>query len=63
MDFDEEDAPPMLVDVEATNNDSLEEPKPVKVPITIVTGKPFCATLEHGIDAKEQDIWELVKPL
>jgi hypothetical protein len=45
MDFDEEDAPPMLIDVETTKNQSLEELNPVKVPITIVTGKPFCATL------------------
>ena len=39
MDFDEGDAPPLLVDVEGTENASLEEPKAVRVPITIVTGK------------------------
>jgi hypothetical protein len=36
MVFDEEEAPPLLVDV-GGNGD--EEPKPIKVPITIVTGK------------------------
>jgi hypothetical protein len=36
MDFDEEETPPLLVDVEGNDN---EEPKPIKVPITIVTGK------------------------
>ncbi|KAH6673715.1 CobW/HypB/UreG [Halenospora varia] len=37
MDIDEEDAPPLLVDIEG-NKDALEEPKSLKVPITIVTG-------------------------
>jgi hypothetical protein len=45
MDFDEVDTPPMLVDVEAIQKANLEESKPVKVPITIVTGKHFCASL------------------
>lgn len=44
MDFDEVDTPPMLVDIEAIQKDNLEESKPVKVPITIVTGKHFCAS-------------------
>ncbi|KAH8774839.1 CobW/HypB/UreG [Hyaloscypha finlandica] len=38
MDFDGEDGPPLLVDIETKEDDGLEEPKPVKVPITIVTG-------------------------
>jgi hypothetical protein len=36
MDFDDEEAPPLLVDVEGNDE---EEPKPIKVPITIVTGR------------------------
>jgi hypothetical protein len=36
MDIDDEEAPPLLVDVEGNDD---EEPKPIKVPITIVTGK------------------------
>jgi hypothetical protein len=39
MNFDEEEPPPLLVDVEAKEDDVPEEPKQVKVPITIVTGK------------------------
>jgi hypothetical protein len=35
MDFDDEEAP-TLVNVEGNDD---EEPKPIKVPITIVTGK------------------------
>lgn len=38
MDLDEEDPPPLLVDVEA-KGDEPEEPSIIKVPITIVTGK------------------------
>jgi len=38
MDLDD-DSPPMLVDVEEKNEIILEEEKPLKVPITIVTGK------------------------
>jgi hypothetical protein len=45
MDFDEDEAPPLLVDTEAKENDVLEEPKQVKVPITIVTGKSLLAPL------------------
>jgi len=38
MDFDDEE-PPMLVNVgENEARDSLIDPKPIKVPITIVTG-------------------------
>jgi hypothetical protein len=44
MDFDEADTPPMLVDVQAIQEENLEDSKPVKVPITIVTGKHFCAS-------------------
>ena len=36
MDFDDEEAPPLLVDVEGNDD---EGPKPIKVPITIVTGE------------------------
>ena len=39
MDFDDEEAPPQLVDVAIVKGGDLEEPKSVKVPITIVTGK------------------------
>lgn len=39
MDLDEEDGPPLLVEVENPEDEVLEEAKPVKVPITIVTGK------------------------
>jgi hypothetical protein len=40
MDLDDEGPPPLLVDVEATKDDEPEEkPNPIKVPITIVTGK------------------------
>jgi len=42
MDFEDEDGPPLLVEVEATGNDNTEESKPIKVPITIVTGKSPC---------------------
>jgi hypothetical protein len=38
MDSDEDEAPPMLVDVEAKDNEIKEEPD-VRVPITIVTGR------------------------
>ncbi|PMD47404.1 cobW-domain-containing protein [Hyaloscypha variabilis F] len=38
MDVDDEDSPPLLVEVEPSSNDNLEESKPLKVPITIVTG-------------------------
>jgi hypothetical protein len=37
MDFDDDEAPPLLVDLDGHQN-QLEEPKPIKVPITIVTG-------------------------
>ena len=40
MNFDEE-APPLLVNVDVEENKSPEEPKSIKVPITIVTGKPL----------------------
>ena len=41
MDFDDEE-PPMLVNVgENEARDSLIAPKPIKVPITIVTGKSY----------------------
>jgi hypothetical protein len=38
MDSDEDEAPPMLVDVEAKDDEIMEELN-VRVPITIVTGK------------------------
>lgn len=38
MDPDEEEAPPLLVDVEAKDDEPKEEPN-IRVPITIVTGK------------------------
>jgi len=40
MDFDEDEAPPLLVDVEGNQDELIpeQEPKPIKVPITIVTG-------------------------
>jgi hypothetical protein len=38
MDSDEDEAPPMLVDVEAKDEEIKEEPN-VRVPITIVTGR------------------------
>lgn len=38
MDSDDEDAPPLLVDVGENPNTAPEEEKAVKVPITIVTG-------------------------
>jgi hypothetical protein len=62
MDFDGEDGPPLLVDIEAKEDDSLEEPKPVKVPITIVTGKSSSTSSSNGIDTEDQDTWEPVKP-
>jgi hypothetical protein len=62
MDFDDEDGPPLLVDIEAKIDGNLEEPKPVKVPITIVTGMPSGSSRSNGIDAGGQDTWELVKP-
>lgn len=62
MDFDGEDGPPLLVDIETKEDDSLEEPKPVKVPITIVTGKSSSTSSSNGIDTEDQDIWEPVKP-
>jgi hypothetical protein len=40
MDSDEEEAPPLLVDMEANGKDDEPEEKPnIRVPITIVTGK------------------------
>jgi hypothetical protein len=39
MNFDEEEPPPLLVDVEANNQGSTDEPPSIKVPITIVTGE------------------------
>jgi len=39
MDYDEEDLPPQLVDVEEGEEVPVEEPVSIKVPITIVTGK------------------------
>jgi len=62
MDFDGEDGPPLLVDIETKEDDGLEEPKPVKVPITIVTGKSSSTSSSNGIDTEDQDTWELVKP-
>jgi hypothetical protein len=41
MDLDEDEAPPLLVDIEAQNDVSLEEELNIRVPITIVTGKSF----------------------
>lgn len=40
MDFDEDEAPPLLVEVESNQDESIteKEPKPIRVPITIVTG-------------------------
>jgi hypothetical protein len=40
MNLDEEEPPPLLVDV-AAKDDEPEEPVPIKVPITIVTGKSY----------------------
>jgi hypothetical protein len=62
MDFDGEDGPPLLVDIETKEDDSLEEPKPVKVPITIVTGKSSSTSSSNGTDTEDQDTWEPVKP-
>lgn len=39
MSSDDEDNPPLLVDVEAKGEGAVEEPPLIKVPITIVTGK------------------------
>jgi hypothetical protein len=39
MNFDEEEPLPLLVDVEAKGGELAEESTPIKVPITIVTGK------------------------
>lgn len=44
MSSDEDELPPLLVDVEATAA-SEEEPQPIKVPITIVTGQLLFALL------------------
>ena len=38
MDIDD-DEPPLLVDVNDSANEPAEEPRPIRVPITIVTGK------------------------
>lgn len=45
MDFDEEE-PPSLVDITLQEENITQEPKPLKVPITIVTGKSGPA--HHG---------------
>jgi hypothetical protein len=45
MDYDEEDLPPQLVDVEDGEEVPVEEPAPIKVPITIVTGKQLVLQL------------------
>ena len=35
----DDDEPPSLVDVNDTANESAEEPKPIRVPISIITGE------------------------
>lgn len=39
MSSDEDDGPPLLVNVEAKDEASVKESSSIKVPITIVTGK------------------------
>jgi hypothetical protein len=39
MHIDEEEPPPLLVDVDGKEEDMVEGQSPLKVPITIVTGK------------------------
>lgn len=39
MDFEDEEAPPLLVNVQDGEDEALIEPQPIKVPITIVTGR------------------------
>jgi len=61
MDFEEEDGPPLLVEVEATDNDNTEEAKPVKVPITIVTGKSPNPHSRANVNGEIKGIWEPVR--
>lgn len=46
--MDEEDAPPLLVNVTESEAVSPEEAPPIKVPITIVTGKYNTGSWMHG---------------
>jgi hypothetical protein len=39
MSSDDEDAPPLLVDVEVKDEGAIKESPSIKVPITIVTGQ------------------------
>jgi hypothetical protein len=39
MDFDDDEAPPMLVDTGEAEDQHVEEPARARVPITIVTGR------------------------
>jgi hypothetical protein len=56
MDFDD-DAPPDLV--ETTGAEIEEEEKPIKVPITIVTGNQLCyfSTWDCGTDRLHRISW------
>lgn len=55
MDVDDDDAPPMLVDVEAQEGNEEEE-KAIKVPITIVTGKSYTPPRSLYLTRKSQGI-------
>jgi hypothetical protein len=49
MDSDEEETPPLLVDVETKGDEAKEVPN-VRVPITIVTGKSHLSQQEAVSD-------------
>jgi len=55
MGVDDDDAPPMLVDVEGQEGKQAEE-KAIKVPITIVTGKPCTPLRSMSLIRKSQAI-------
>ena len=46
MNLDEEEPPPLLVDVEGTEEENVAEKPDIKVPITIVTGKHIAGRTE-----------------
>jgi hypothetical protein len=56
MNFDEE-APPLLVNVDGEDDESFEETKSIKVPITIVTGKVPAISLVDFSDWESRISW------
>ena len=51
MDSDEDEAPPLLVDIE-TQSDEVEEKPNIRVPITIVTGKSSLCQYELALTSR-----------